>query len=370
MRTRPIPPRPIRPLSARFDPLWIGACLLSGCSQHQRFDDPLFDDGTFERAEPSPEEIAGFEAAAAYSERENGRALMVLRGDEVIFEDYENDVGAEEPTEIYSGTKSFSCATAMLAIEDGFLDLDEPAADTLTEWQDNRGDIKVRQLLQFTSGLKEAYWRLTYDGLIVNQRVEDKYQVAVDQPLHSAPGSTFEYNGTHLLAFGELIKRKLDRDPVDYLTERVFDPIGMRFSGWNRDPDGNAMLAFGAWTTANEWLKYGVLVRDDGLWQGEQVMAPGAFSACFSGSKQMPAYGLNWWLNAEITDEQAKLVPAAGVVGGRLFPSAPADTVTAAGAMDSRLYIIPSLDLVIVRMGGGSLGWKDDEFLAEILAGE
>ena len=100
------------------------------------------------------------------------------------------------------------------------------------------------------------------------------------------------------------------------------------------------------------------------------VMAPGAFSACFSGSKQMPAYGLNWWLNAEITDEQAKLVPAAGVVGGRLFPSAPADTVAAAGAMDSRLYIIPSLDLVIVRMGGGSLGWKDDEFLAEILAGE
>lgn len=343
-----------------------------GCRAHMTFDTPIPDDGTFARATPTDEESARFEAAAAYSEQENGRALMILRGDEVIFEDYQNDHGGEEPTELYSGTKSFMCPMALLAMQDGLLQLDEPVADTITEWQTDddprKADIRVTDLMHFTSGLKDDFWRLTRDGLLEDQRVDDKYAVAIDRPMVHDAGEVFEYNATHPLVFGELIKRKTGRDPVEYLTDRLFDPIGMRFAGWNRDPVGDPMLAYGAWTTANEWLKFGSLVRDDGLWQGEEVMPPGAFDTCLHGTAQMPAYGLNWWLNEEITDDEAKLIPAAGVEGGgRMFPNAPDDLYAAAGANDNRLYIIPSMDLVVVRMGGGSWGWTDTEFLGLLL---
>jgi len=262
------------------------ACSTMACRAHATFDEPLFDDGTFVRGVATDEERARFEAAAAFSEQEHGRAMMVLRGDEVIFEDYENGHGAAEPTEIYSGTKSFMCPIALLAIQDGLLDLDEPVSDTIAEWRTDtevspdggrKSDMRVTDVMHFTSGMKDDFWRLTWDGLKEHQRVDDKYAVAIDEPLKTKPGTTFEYNGTHPLVFGELIKRKTGQDPVQYLRDGVLDPIGMRFSGWNQDPSGNSMLAYGAWTTANEWLKYGALVRDDGRWEGEQVLPAGAF---------------------------------------------------------------------------------------------
>lgn len=346
--------------------------ILAGCRSPIVFDTPIVDDGTFARGTPTEAELARFHAAAEYSERADGRAVMVLRGEEVIFEDYENGHGAEEPTELYSGTKSFMCPVALLAIGDGVLDLDEPVSDTITEWQSDadgrKQDILVSDLLHFTSGLKDDRRNLTFDGLHEPQRIEDKYAFALDEPLVHDPGTTFEYGSTHPMVFGEVIKRKVGADPVAYLRDRLLDAVGMRFAGWNTDPSGNSMLAYGAWTTANEWMKFGVLVRDDGLWAGEQLVPAGAFATCMDATPQMPAYGLNWWLNAELDDEQAAQVPTAGVNGGgRMMPHAPADLFMAAGAKDSRLYIIPSLDLVVVRLGGGSWRWRDDAFLEALL---
>ncbi|MFZ5480176.1 MAG: hypothetical protein ACOZNI_25660 [Myxococcota bacterium] len=81
----------------------------------------------------------------------------------------------------------------------------------------------------------------------------------------------------------------------------------------------------------------------------------------------MPAYGLGWWPNAEVDAAQAAEVPAKGIGGGRhVFWPAPADLVAAAGANDNRLYVVPSADLVIVRLGDGHAGWRDGEFLAAI----
>lgn len=343
--------------------------LLLACADRVVFDTPIPDDGTFPRAEPSEEELARFQSAARFSRRSGGRAVMVLQGGAVMFEDYQNGHGPEEPTELFSGTKSFSCAIALAAMDDGLLDPDEPVATTLTEWAEDpdKSRITARHLLQFTSGLQEDFWNLTYDTMLLDPQIEDTYAFAMDQPLVTEPGEAFEYNGTHLPVFGELITRLTGMDPVAYLEDRLFTPITFRYAGWNRDPSGNPTLAFGTWTTANEWAKFGVLVRDDGLWQGEQVFQPGAFDLCFQGSEPMPAYGWTWWLNAELTAAQAALVPAEGVVGGqRTFAEAPADMITAAGAHDNRLYIVPSQDLVVVRLGDGSRRWLDSEFLGRL----
>jgi CubicO group peptidase (beta-lactamase class C family) len=345
---------------------------LLACAPRILFDGSIPDDNTFARGTPDAATLARFEAAAAYSERHAGRGLMILQGDVVVFEDEQNDHPAGTPTEIFSGTKSFSCAIALAAIEDGLLDLDEPAVDTLDEWSGDtqKSAIRVTDLLHFTSGLKEDFFALTLDGMNEDQRIEDKYAFAVAQPIVTPAGDTFEYNGTHLPVFGEIITRKTGQDPLTYLEARVLDPITFRHAGWNHDPAGNPMLAFGAWTTTNEWAKFGVLVRDDGVWQGTQVLPAGQFDTCFVGSAAMPAYGLNFWLNEELNEGQATEVPVGGVKGGqRLFPSAPDDLVVAAGANDNRLYISRSLDLVVVRVSDRDLFWRDDEFL-RLLLGE
>ncbi|MDP2309597.1 MAG: serine hydrolase [Pseudomonadota bacterium] len=340
---------------------------LLACGPRILFDAAIPDDGTFARATPDAATLARFEAAAAYSEAHAGRGMMILQGDVVMFEDEQNNHLAETPTELFSGTKSFSCAIALAAIEDGLLDLDELAVDTLDEWADDteKSAIRVTDLLHFTSGLKEDFFALTLDGMYEEQRIEDKYAFAVAQPMVTPAGETFEYNGTHLPVFGEIITRKTGEDPLSYLEARVLDPITFRHAGWNHDPSGNPMLAFGAWTTTNEWAKYGVLVRDDGAWQGTQVLPAGQFDTCFVGSESMPAYGLAFWLNEELTAAQAEEVPVGGIVGGqRVFPSAPADLVVAAGANDNRLYISRSLGLVVVRVSDRDILWRDDAFLA------
>lgn len=343
---------------------------LLACRAHLVFDAPIADDGTFPRAKPTPAALARYRAAAAYSAARDGRAVMVLEGTSVVFEAYQNDHPAEEPTHLFSGTKSFACAMALAAMEDDLLRLDEPVADTLEEWSDHpeKRRILVADLLHFTSGLEDDFWRLTWDGLLEDPRVTDKYALAIAQPLASHPAEAYDYNSTHLTVFGALLARKTGKDPVDYLDARVLGPLSLRTAGWIRDPAGNPMLAYGAWTTANEWAKYGVLVRDDGVWQGAAILPTGAFATCMQGTEAMPAYGLAFWLNAELTEAQAAEVPHAGVRGGqRLFPSAPADLVIAAGARDNRLYILPSRGLVVVRLGDGSREWRDDAFLALLL---
>jgi hypothetical protein len=62
-----------------------------------------------------------------------------------------------------------------------------------------------------------------------------------------------------------------------------------------------------------------------------------------------PAYGRLWWLNGS-----AETVRAGRRLAGQLIPSAPADLVAALGALDRKLYVVPSEQLIVVRMGAAA----------------
>ena len=71
------------------------------------------------------------------------------------------------------------------------------------------------------------------------------------------------------MVFGEQVKRLTNgEDALEVLDSSVFEALDFRYGGWHHDPAGNPMLPYGAWTTAHEWAKYGVLLRDDGVWLG------------------------------------------------------------------------------------------------------
>lgn len=342
------------------------------------FDTPLADDGVFDAGLIEPDEMSRFRAVADYSTAHGGQALLVLRGQTILFEEYGPDSAADQPHHLYSGTKSFCCALAAAAVADGLLDLDEPAADTLSEWQDDQRKrrITVRQLLQLSSGLQNDFRGLTLDGLKKpeHQRVRDKYRHAVAQPAAYEPGSRFSYGSVHLAAFGELMRRKLDEDPVDYLARRVFEPIGFRYAGWITDAAGHSQLGYGAWTTARHWARYGALLRDQGRWQGRQVLPAEHLAACWQPSSTLPAYGLTLWLNRELPAEiEAAGFPLRRLRDGRsrrFFDGPGQDRlVAAAGFKGQRLYVIPSKDWVVVRFGDGDGTFSDQRLLSLLLRG-
>lgn len=326
-------------------------------------------------AEAAAPEMAGLNLAAAaqYSADRDGAALVVLRHGKLLYQSGQNGRDLLQARHLFSGTKSFSCALAVVLQSDGLLDLDKPAAAVLTEWQPDsrKSRITPRQLLNFTSGLDDNPSDLTRDGLRRSPKVQDKYSLATALPAIHEPGTHYAYGSQHLMAFGAWVVRKTGRDPLDLLQERVFGPLGMKVAGWHKDPAGHAALPYGAWTTALEWAKFGELVRLQGQWQGKQVLDAGRLEACMQGSGPMPLYGLAWWLNRPLPSElrqAAELPPRVVGKDGSLFgASAPADLVMAAGFDDQRLYLSRSLGLVVARLSAGSPRWSDAEFLAALL---
>jgi CubicO group peptidase (beta-lactamase class C family) len=349
--------------------VWMVA-LGAACRIPIQFDTPIPVDDTFVRA---LHDTPAWQAAADYSAIRGGYAFMVLRGDEVIVEAYSNGDIGEEPHHLWSGTKSFSCALAALAERDGLLTLDSQARTWISEWaSDPRGDITVRELLQFTSGLPDAKRKLTWDGAAEPQFIADKYMWAVNnlKPV-AAPGERFIYGSQHLSVFGEVLERAGTGDVLEYLEAGVLDPIGFRYAGWIRDPSDNPMLPYGAFTTANEWAKYGVLLRDDGVWRGEQLVPPGSLSRCREGSSANPAYGLSMWRNAVgPTDDLLGAFPSLEHETGVpvIRAEGPDDLFMAAGYNDNRMYILPSRDVIVVRLGNSNDLWVDAEQLDLVLA--
>lgn len=319
-----------------------------------------------------------YQAAARYSREHSGQGLLVMKGDEIVYEDNQNGGSVDRPYQLFSGTKSFSCAIAAAAVTDGLIhSLDETVANTITEWADDsrKSQITIRQLLNFTSGLSQQLINL-YQFLVNAYAFTTGIQTTTD------PGAAFAYGEDSLAVFAELMTRKLKavaadpsnpEDPLDYLKRKVFDPIGLEYAQWFRTAEGHPILSFGAVVSARQWIKYGKLLRDRGDWNGTQVLAGARIDECTTGTAAMPGYGLNLWLNAAMPSDfkglqLAKFVSlsfADGGPTGLIYPGGPSELFAVVGVSDHRLYMFRTEDLVIARIGHGGTnsGWSDAEFL-------
>ncbi|MCB9744801.1 MAG: beta-lactamase family protein [Alphaproteobacteria bacterium] len=339
------------------------------CAPAQSFDEPIPADDPWERVEPSAEDLAKFEAAAAYLEGERGLALIVMEGDAVLFETYLNGHSNETPNPFWSGTKTIGgCVLPQLAARDGLLSLDERVADTITEWEGVEGkqDMEVQHLLHFTSGLEgdNAIFRRDAFRAPEDQRRPDKYALAVEQPMSGAPGAQWVYDPIHLWVFGAVMARKLGGSPLDYLDAEIFEPIGLRRSGWNLDVEGNPALAFGLWTSAPELTKLGNLLLHDGVYQGERLLPEGTLGACMQGTDVNPAYGLGAWLNEPMGEGLS--FPEGGMnEGGPILMEGGPDVLVAGGYGGQRIYVVPEWDRVYITQGDNSK--MEDPVLFDLL---
>lgn len=307
----------------------------------------------------SADQVAAFEAVATYSEERGGVSLIVWRDGEILYERYAAGSSATEAHALHSGTKSFSCALTAAAASDGLLTLDEHVAETITEWADNprKSQITIRQLISLSSGLS--------GGTVGDTPT---YTEALEFRMVGDPGTTFDYGPVPFQVFGLVLQRKLNGEsPLDYLQRKVFDPIGLTYADWNYTADGEPHLPNGAYLTAREWLKYGELILNRGEWQGQQVLDEALLAECFQGSTANPAYGLAWWLPmAEGGDLSQDEAINNGTTSALNASPAPADLIQAAGAQGQRLFIMPSLKLIIVRQAEprrGNNNFSDTRFL-------
>ena len=303
-------------------------------------------------------------AAANYSANHRGASLLVIEKGKTLLEEYPGGGGRDTPRKIYSGTKAFWNLAALAAAEDGLLKLDERVADTIPEWQSDPGKsrVTIRQLLDFSCGLESGFFLHGRDP-------GDRDAIAIKLPLVADPGAAFVYGPSALQVFHRLLKAKLRGEaPKHYLERRVLRRLGLGPQRYLQDRAGNPLLAAGWQLTARQWAKLGKLV----LAHGAPVVSSRSLAECWRGSAANPAFSLGWWNNRaapmgrDADFERVLNSKGENWDGICLCRDAPSDLVACIGSGHQRLYVIPSLQLIVVRHSSGG-SFSDATFLRLLL---
>ena len=323
------------------------------------------------RADLTPQALR---AAADYSASRRGCSLLVLQRGRVLLEEYPNGGGARVPHQIYSGTKTFFTLAALAALQDGLLRLDEPVANTIAEWNNDprRNRITIRELMNFSDGLDPVFH-------LHSDSVTDRNALALRAPVVASRGAAFIYGPSHGQILCEVLRRKLaprHNTPFAYLQRKVINPLGLGSVQHRSDAQGMPLVASGFRLTARQWSVFGLMVLGHGSLGRRVIVRPGELAQCFEGSRINPMFGLGFWLNTAANNKNARETDIENLLEKRwqeqdwhqrcICRDAPPDLVAAVGSGYQRLFVIPSLELVIVRQGSNAR-FSDAEFLRLIL---
>jgi CubicO group peptidase (beta-lactamase class C family) len=317
--------------------------------------------------------------AAAYSESEGGSSTLVLQDRQLLFEQYHNGADANTPTHLHSATKGFWSLLAAHLLETGLIEsYEEPVANTITEWKNSdlhpwKNLITVRHLLQLSSGLsQDVFYIQGTDAASPNiyQHVVDSLRV------NFYPGNQFQYGPSNYYAFGVLLEKKLqakgiDQNPLEYLDSVFFQPIGLQFDSWVHDAAGNPHIPNGCYITSRNWIKFGQLLLQKGYWEGQQLVDSSLVQDLSVADGPNQGHGKFLWLNNQdgmgaVSNQKAP----PGASGGFMYYLGYNDIIGLLGAGKNRMYIIPSLNAVVLRQTLlDNDGFSDHAFLARLLQG-
>lgn len=300
---------------------------------------------------------AAVEDLLAYLRGQNSTGFIVLRGGETLVEQtwpapqdplfgafvHGTAANGQLLEDVASQQKSFVAVLVGIAADRGLIDVERPVSAYLDPgWSraapEQEAAIRVVDVLTMSSGLDERFG-------------------------YAAPvGTRFFYN-TPVYAVTKRILARASGQSLDEITRLwLTEPLGMRDTSWRQRPAalGDVGNATGLVTTPRDSAMFGRMILAGGVAaDGRRVISAEALRAMLTPSAVNPSYGRLWWLNGAAQSIRSDGRPRSGP----LIPSAPSDLVGAFGFLDRRLYVVPSLDVVVVRTGAAVTDSEFDEHL-------
>lgn len=303
---------------------------------------------------------AGFDATALDLLAEQAAAagsscLAVVRDGALVAEWYWDGAGPREPREAFSVTKSVTSTLVGIAQDQGMLSLEDAAAEYVPAWRRTPSEaVTVEHLLRNDSG---RHWTLATDYVEL-LRSPDKTAFALGLGQDAPPGQVWAYNNSAIQTLSAVLAAATGEPAREYAERMLFEPIGMDDSSLTPDAAGGTLMFMGLQTTCRDLARFGHLMLRGGAWRDDRVVSEAWVERATgrSSTRLNAAYGLLWWLNRRgpivsplvaTTGEATATIP-----DGQLVPGAPADTFWALGFRDQIVAVIPSEDVVAVRMGG------------------
>jgi CubicO group peptidase (beta-lactamase class C family) len=308
---------------------------------------------------------AALETALEYAQDQRSSAVVIVDHGETVAERYwavDSVPGSVYPyllggttesgapiEDVTSLQKSVVSVLVGIAIDRALIVLDAPVSKYLgAGWskspRDEESSITIRHLMSMTSGLSPAL----------------EYQ--------APPGAVWLYNTNAYSRLVEVLEAVSGVDIGELTKSWLTDPIGMSDTSWRHRPwvtPGMDANPIGFYTTARDLVHFGELMLAGGVWHGQRVVSEAYVEAAVEPSQSLnPAYGLLWWLNGWPlrygVDASGRTVPMSGHAAGT--PVAPGDMYAASGGLGRKLYVVPSLGLVVVRLGDAPEGAFNQRF--------
>ena len=294
-------------------------------------------------------------------------AFAVTWKGRLIGERYRDGITMHTPLESWSMGKSLTATLMGILIHEGEYELDQPAP--FPEWQgegDPRAEIRIADIMHMSSGLRcrnmgDPEWdpALGYpDHLYLYTGSVNSFEYAATRPQQWPPNTIGRYRNCDPVLTNYLVRLAVEARGEEYLSfpqRALFDKIGIRNLVAETDPYGDFLLQGAEHGTARDWARLGNLYLQDGVWDGERILPEGFvdFVSTLAPAWEAdgrPVYGAFFWIN-----------------GTRRYPI-PEESYFMAGAGGQFTIIIPSHDLVVVRLGHYKGSQPGDEGLSNALA--
>jgi CubicO group peptidase (beta-lactamase class C family) len=304
-------------------------------------------------------------------------AVAVIRYGYLVKEMFTFNVEAHTRFDIWSGSKAFTGTAWGMLLDDissGRLpgqdvSLESRAYDYIPEGipmtDPGKDRIKIKHLLTMTSGIPGESCGVigmpvaTGNGLFEHAlgRCANRAGKWVDK-LAAEPGTRWDYSDAGMCHLAIAFRHISGCEIGEYMQKRVFGPVGMENVGWSVQggsgflgPHTNAHS--GLCVSARELARFGYLMLNKGCWEGECIVPESWIDMATKSSQTLnPNYGYTWWVNT----------------AGTKWPGLPRDAFALSGFRSNKCYVIPSLDLVVARVGSGPVGWNEHDFIGGIVS--
>jgi CubicO group peptidase (beta-lactamase class C family) len=288
------------------------------------------------------------------------RAVLVVQRGRLVLARYAPGFGPDSMFISWSLAKSVTQALVGVGAARGLLNPDNPMGHPRWRAGDSRAQITWRQWLQMTDGLNhvELQARTIRDNgaaqMFYDRYRHDTAAYVTGLPLAHQPGTRWNYSTAGLTLVADALTHRVapganatDRRArmAAFMRETLFEPIGMRSAMPEFDAAGTFQGGSFMWATAPDWARFGYLYLRDGVWDGRRILPPGwvDFARTPAAGSDADMYGAGWW----VTPETGR-----GSLRRSLIPERnPFDAFSAEGRDGQVVLVVPSQDLVIVRLG-------------------
>lgn len=291
--------------------------------------------------------------AEEYAKNNNSLSFMVVHNGKIVRESYFQEWNENLAGDSESMAKTVLSMLIGIAIEEGKIKSeDDPVSMYLDEWKnDERRKIKIKDLLHMSSGLRNFSSTINpWSDLAKLHMGKDIRELTLSIPSEIRPNKKYDYNNFNSEILGILLEKVTGKKYSDYLSEKIWKPLGASDAQIWIDDKGLARTYCCLFAKTRDWAKLGLLVLNKGTFNGNRIVPEKWISKMIEPSPRAKNYGLHIWLANSKVFKKHKLTE----------PFVDESMIFFDGRSKQRVFVFPKRDLVIVRTGDTSKDWKED----------